>query len=201
MPADTQTPTTELEAVNEMLATIGEAPINTLDVSGLADANIARNKLHKVSREIQNQSWWFNYEEEWTLTPNSDSELIAPSNTLQLYPRQATDVEPILRGQKVYDRANHTYKFNDSLDFDIVVFLPFDELPEAARHLVTVMAARSFQTQMIGSDTLFQFSQIEEQEAWRTLLDQDAEYSDYNALRGNPYMQRMTDRGQDPNWL
>ena len=46
------TPTTELEAVNIMLSTIGEAPVNNLD-SGLVDAETAETILKNVSRDVQ----------------------------------------------------------------------------------------------------------------------------------------------------
>ena len=46
--------TTELEAVNIMLSSIGEAPVNSLS-SGLVDAELAQTTLHNVSREVQAQ--------------------------------------------------------------------------------------------------------------------------------------------------
>lgn len=33
---------TELEAVNEMLMSIGQAPVNTLSVTGIRDVSVAR---------------------------------------------------------------------------------------------------------------------------------------------------------------
>ena len=46
------TPTTKLEAVNTMLSTIGEAPVNNLS-SGLVDAETAETILNNVSRSVQ----------------------------------------------------------------------------------------------------------------------------------------------------
>ena len=45
------TPTTELEAVNAMLASIGEAPADSLDDS-ITDAQLARQLLTQESRGI-----------------------------------------------------------------------------------------------------------------------------------------------------
>ena len=53
--------TTELEAVNIMLSSIGEAPVNSLS-SGLVDAELAQTTLHNVSREVQAAGWSFNTE-------------------------------------------------------------------------------------------------------------------------------------------
>ena len=46
------TPTTQLQAVNSMLSTIGEAPVNSLS-SGLVDAETAETVLNEVSRDVQ----------------------------------------------------------------------------------------------------------------------------------------------------
>ena len=45
-------PLTELEAVNAMLLSIGQAPVNTPNVSGLTDVSDARDKLSEVIRRI-----------------------------------------------------------------------------------------------------------------------------------------------------
>jgi hypothetical protein len=57
----TYTPTTRLEAVNLMLSVIDEAPIHTLEVSGLADADVAQQILHEKLRSLQTRRWNFNY--------------------------------------------------------------------------------------------------------------------------------------------
>lgn len=56
--------TTELEAVNAMLASIGEAPIDqpTLDAGGQADVATGINILRNTTREIQSMGWRFNTE-------------------------------------------------------------------------------------------------------------------------------------------
>lgn len=201
MAAIGQTPTTELEAVNNMLGSIGETPLNSLTDSGLADANMARTILHKNSREVQNRGWWFNMEEEYPVSPNSDNELVLPANTLMAFPRSQGERELVLRGSKAYDKQNHTYKVDETIDFDILFFLPFEETPEAARHYIATRAARTFQAQVIGSEVLYKFTEVEETEAWMNLLQQDKDAEPHNVFRDNTYMRQMLDRGSDPSWL
>mgnify|MGYP001400660828 CR=1 FL=1 len=55
------TATTKLEAVNLMLSTIGEAPVNSL-TSGLVDAELAETILASVSKAVQSEGWNFNTE-------------------------------------------------------------------------------------------------------------------------------------------
>lgn len=45
-------PLTELEAVNDMLAVIGQAPVNAFTANN-SDQNIARQELAKVVREVR----------------------------------------------------------------------------------------------------------------------------------------------------
>ena len=54
------TRTTQLEAVNTMLSTIGEAPVNSLTGSLPVDASMAVNILNEVNREVQSAGWKFN---------------------------------------------------------------------------------------------------------------------------------------------
>lgn len=54
------TGTTELEAVNAMLASIGEAPLSSLDGATQADVQIALNILRNTAREVQMWGWRFN---------------------------------------------------------------------------------------------------------------------------------------------
>lgn len=63
------TPTTELEAVNQMLATIMEAPINTLLGAESLDAQRAITTLAEVSRDLQQTGWNFNTEVAFPLLP------------------------------------------------------------------------------------------------------------------------------------
>lgn len=54
--------TTELEAVNAMLASIGEAPIANLDAATATDVLMAINILRNTAREVQMLGWRFNSE-------------------------------------------------------------------------------------------------------------------------------------------
>ena len=54
--------TTELEAINIMLAAIGEAPINTLVGTLPVDARIAQSTLSEVNKSVQSEGWSFNTE-------------------------------------------------------------------------------------------------------------------------------------------
>lgn len=62
--------TTELEAVNAMLASIGEAPIDTLDGATQADVQTAINILRNTTREVQTEGYRFNTEFGFQIAPS-----------------------------------------------------------------------------------------------------------------------------------
>jgi hypothetical protein len=61
--------TTELEAVNAMLASIGEAPIDSLDGATQSDVQTAINILRDTTREVQTEGWRFNTEFGFEIAP------------------------------------------------------------------------------------------------------------------------------------
>lgn len=189
-------PTTELEAVNTMLSCIGEAPVNTLTDNGVVDAVIARQILATTSREVQARGWHFNTEKDYQINPTyPDGELVLPNTILRVDsvpPDHETDV--VVRGSKLYNRRTHTYKFDKALKIDMVILLDFSELPEPARHYVTIRAARTFSERMLGSETLASFSQKDEMRALVALKEMEADTADYNILTDNYSVARVLDR-------
>ena len=185
-------PTTELEAINTMLSTIGESPVNTVEDTGNVDVVIARQILQSVSREVQARGWHFNTEKNYTITPDSAGYLVLPNTVLKadtVYPDNSKDV--VVRGSKLYDRENHTYVFTDAVKVEMTVLLTFDELPEVARNYVTIRASRIFQERVVGSDTLQAFNSQDEARAMVSLMEYEADTADLNILSGNYSVYRI----------
>ena len=185
-------PTTELEAINTMLSTIGESPVNTVEDTGNVDVVIARQILQSVSREVQARGWHFNTEINYTITPDSDGYLVLPKTVLKVdtvYPDSSKDV--VVRGSRLYDREKHTYVFTDAVKVDMTILLTFDELPEVARNYVTIRSSRIFQERVVGSDTLHAFNSQDEARAMVSLMEYEADTADLNILSGNYSVYRI----------
>jgi len=60
---------TEIDAINTMLTTIGESPVNSINAS-TADTRIAQLILQEVDRATQSKGWNWNTEKDVVLTPN-----------------------------------------------------------------------------------------------------------------------------------
>ena len=180
-------PSTELEAINYMLATIGESPVNSTEDTGVVDAELALQTLRDISRKVQTRGWHFNTEENYTLTPTfNDGELIVPANAVCVDTvGKDRDLDLVQRGSRMYDRVNHTYSFTDSVTVDMIVLLDFDELPQAARSYIIVRASRIYQEHILGSSQLSAFSVQDERVAYATLLNTEAKTGDYNMLSDN----------------
>ena len=140
--------TTKLEAVNIMLSTIGENPVNSL-TSGLVDAELAETILGSVSKAVQSEGWNFNTEKKVSFSADSSGHIILPANILRADATVEADaLDLVQRGLKMYDKKNHTYNINKAVNLDTIIELEFEILPEVARRYITLKAARIFQDQL-----------------------------------------------------
>lgn len=180
--------TTELEAVNAILASVGESPIVSLDTTFL-DAELARDLLRQTLRSTQTKGWHFNTEINWELGPDNQGRIFAPPNLL----RYEFDTPALtVRGTRVYDLENHTYTFTSPVTMlSAVMLLSFDECPEALRRFAYVSAGRRFQDRFQGGEVLHQFQARDETAAWAALWDYEASVQKYNMLRQSSVVARI----------
>lgn len=171
---------TELEAVNVMLSVIGEAPINTLEGAATVDVIQAKAILSQVSREVQSVGWHFNTERDYPLLPDVNGNIILASNMVLVDADTEADIDVAQRGNKLYDRKNHTFKFTKSIKAEVIYLLSFEELPQVARQFIVVRVARIFQDRMVGSETLHGFSAEDEKKALADLKELEGDTGDYS---------------------
>lgn len=189
-------PTSELEAVNRMLRGIGSSPVSTLEDSGDVDVVSAVSTLRDVSRQVQQKGWHFNTEKEFPLVPASPSkEISVPSNCLRV-DTVSYDfiIDVVQRGSRLYNRKDRTYQFDKTIKVDMVVFLPFNELPEAARNYIAIKATRMFQDAQLGSEALHVYQLEDELEALADLEEAESDTGDLNILTGNYSSLEIVDR-------
>lgn len=176
--------TTRLDAVNTMLGTIGESPINTL-TGTTADAAVAQTILEEVSREVQSAGWKFNTEYDVTFTRTTDGKIPIGNNILRfdVDPLCYSSIEPVERGAYLYDLTGHTFVFTQDIKAEVVYLLEFEELPEPARYYVTIRASRKFQARYVGSQELEGFTLRDETYALANLQDAHATSGDYTIFQ------------------
>lgn len=186
-------PTSELEAVNECLENIGQAPVSTIAGDLGVDTQIALNFVRKINRELQSSGWYWNTEINYKLSPNGDGDIILPSNTLAVDTTgTSTDLNLVQRGVRLYDRENHTYTFTEDVYVELVVGLTFEELPETARRYISMRAARMFQDRIEGNAD--QGDTTDEMQAMAALHADQLRTEDTNMLNGSYGMVKTLNR-------
>lgn len=180
--------TSFLEAVNRVLQMMGEAPVNSLNGQyGLALQ--AQDSLNDVSRKLQSEGWSFNTDREKLLQRNASTNEIAVGPNISrvvIDPYRYPALDIVQRGDKLYDRYNNTYVFDQDLYVDMTIILEWEELPEHARQYITIKAGRQLQEAILGSADLTKINLTAEMEARALFLDEETVVNDHSMLRGNP---------------
>lgn len=173
---------TELDAVNQILSSVGQAPVTTLDLQN-PEVAIVLNTLREVSRMVQAEGWVFNTERGYDLTPDANTkEIQYPFNALQIDTNRdyhLASYDPVRRNGKLYDRLNHTYEWEDTIKADIIWYFDFTDLPPAFQAYITARAARMCATKMIGDKEINEL--LKEQEAYTraAALEYECQQGDY----------------------
>jgi hypothetical protein len=132
----------ELEAMNMLLRLIGSSPVNNVETPH-PDAANAKQTLDRVRRKLQRKGWWFSIEYCPTYTPNSDTKEIRIPATISSV--VFNDPRITKRGNKLYDRRNNTYLFEEAITaYRQVRILEWDEMPATAQETAAYMAGAEF---------------------------------------------------------
>jgi len=184
--------TTLLEAVNTLLMNVGEMPVSSLEDQQIQDARMAQLTLLEFHKEGQTRGWSWNRESDYAFDRDVQTGEIDVSAQVLSWA-----VDPYryngryqLRGTRVYDRKEQTFKIPDTdapIKADVIWLLSWDDSPEAYNRYTTIRAARVFASRMLGSDSLVQYTAIDEQAAMTELMRVEMEQSHPNSLTGGPF--------------
>ena len=192
--------TTKLEAVNTILAVLGESPLVSLSDNKTVEGQMAEQLLDTVSREVQSLGWNFNTEYKVEFTPDADKYVYLNGNTMRMdvEPGEYTSGDIVQRGVRMYDRKNHTYEITASpIKATVVYGLEWDEIPEPARYYIVIRAGRIYQDRMVGAGDHHTFTMKEENAALTALRNWEAESQDASVF-DNYDVFRVIDRTGHP---
>ena len=188
---------TELSAVNSILGSIGQSPVTTLGtvttdatntgqeiVNTFANPQIAliHNLLMEVTKDVQNQGWHFNKEDDVKVSPDTNGNFIIPTNYLRydihdgLYDRNR---DVVRKNGKLYDNVLHTDVFTQDFYFDITYLLAFNDVPPAIQRYIIARASVRAATQLVSNADLVKLLQLEEAQTRATALEYDCEQGDH----------------------
>lgn len=177
----------ELDAINDILASIGESPVNTLESDANADVVNARRILHKINRQEQSKGWTFNIEEGATLVPDLYSQLIPyMPNYLSITSTGGTPY--VNRGGYVYDRINRTDRFPSPISVNLISLRTFDEMPEQFKSYIVAKAAKEFNIRFFGAPEIDTVLSNELIDLERAINEYELDYGAFNIFTADPYV-------------
>lgn len=181
---------TELTAINEVLAAVGQAPVTILDQTN-PDVSIIQQTLNNVSREVQSEGWHFNKEINYELQPQTDKTIAIPDNMLQvdLSKRFHPEKNVVRRDGKLYDKwrepRSKAYEFESSVYADIIWYFDWDDLPTPIMDYIVARTSAQVSSRIVGDPTQFQMLQARELSKRSSAIEYDCNQGDYTYF-GHP---------------
>lgn len=187
------TPLTLLDAINEIIGAMGEAPVDTLEDNENVDVMNAKRMLEAGIKRVQSEGWTFNTIRNFVLIPDESSKKILWDDSILMI---QFDDKRIVRKRSgfLYDVTNNTDQFDAPLEAKVIQLVPFEEMPQAFRQYITVQVARHFVARYLGDPTIMQELQAEEAQARMVMMETEITLEQSNILT-NPAVQDYMNRG------
>ena len=195
MPIPSSPTDAETTAVNEILMSVGQAPVTKLENTN-PDVALAYETLISVSKEVQAEGWTFNKEYNNTsFRPEADSTK-ADYQKIKVDRKEILQIDlsnnpsnagkdSVLRGDYVYDRQNHTYLWDYAPTFDVLRQLKWGELPVPVRDYVVARASTIFSSRIVGDPTQYQLLKQKEEYNRAMAMEYECNQGDYTFF-GHP---------------
>ena len=164
---------TRLEAVNRILTGSGLTAVSTLTGPEVSpDALNAETFLDEAYHDLSTQDWKYNTLINQTYSPNVDGEIVMDNIAyVEFNDEYEEDHQPVLRGNKVFDRVNNTYVWDkDILCRKVVEDVPFELSPPAFQLYVIKVAENTFVGTQLGEPGQVRHTQETLQRAFMALV-------------------------------
>lgn len=134
---------TKLNAINICLRAVGESPVTSED-SQHPYVIAAKAIVDDKNRDIQSKGWYFNTQQNLSLSRDINKYIYIPMNTLAIDTDDALGAISV-RGDRLYDNFKHTYEFEGTVTLNLVEELTFSFLPYVAAKYIAYAAAEEMQ--------------------------------------------------------
>lgn len=176
-------PNEDLEAINDMLAAIGETAVLQLD-EGNADVSNAQRILHRVNRQIQAKGWTFNINESAVLVPDSrDSRIKYLPSYLKVTTTGAASYYSNMGGY-LYDMSTQSTTFTGPITVELIEMKLFSEMPTVFRDYIVTKASREFNAKFFGSPESESYLREQEVELYQQVMEYEMDTGRYNLMDG-----------------
>tara|TARA_A200000159_G_scaffold76129_1_gene70635 strand:+ start:98 stop:709 length:612 start_codon:yes stop_codon:yes gene_type:complete len=174
--------TKELDAINDILNSVGQASVTSIDQTN-PDVSLAYRTLLSVSREVQSEGWSFNQEYDVQFSVDSVTKKIAvPPDVINIdATKEYYQYDTVVRNDFLYDRCEQTDIFDvDFIKCNVTRLYDFDNLPQYVKDYIVARAAAVTSTRIVGDPTQYQLLKEREVEARSRLLENDCNTGDYS---------------------
>ena len=205
-------PLTELQAINQMLAAVGQAPVTSIDTTDNLyekvgtnyvqlelptnpDVALARLTLDEVSRECQSEGWSFNREYAYGVKPDSTTKKITYANNwLQAdlsnapeYRSKYGNKDTIRRNNCLYDKTAHTDQWDVDTTYyiDILWLFEWEDVPRPIQDYIINKSAALFSLRVVGDQKLYSSLQERAEDSRASAMEYEAQQGDYTFF-GHP---------------
>ncbi len=180
---------TELSAVNAILGSIGQSPINGLDFAN-PEISFIYNILKECNQDVQSEGWTFNVEYHIKETVNpTTTNIIIDSDVIRIDNEDSWDrtrdfvrrKDPSDSLWKLYDRVNHTFTFPDDDYFyvNVVRLLNFEDIPTVFQRYIVYKACGRAAVQLVSNQQLQQMLQTYEGQARAACMEYECNQGDH----------------------
>lgn len=174
---------TELDVVNNCLATQGLAPLNELEEDNPDVAAILR-MLKQESHKVQAKGWWFNTETTILYADPESQFIYVPLDTIDCRPvNRVGGQRPItIRGRRFYDPNNGVYEMENgiAMECEVIREVPFEDLPANAKVLIDARTRITYQQYYDAAQDKLRIIMGEAQEAHVNLEREQMRQYRYN---------------------
>ena len=182
MPNPNYAVSTELDAVNQILSSVGQAPVTTLDMQN-PEVYTTLQTLREVSRNLQAEGWVFNTERRVKFVPRADKTIALEFDILQIDASRDMHRDTynlIQKKRLLYDKYNHTNEFTEDIYCDVVYYYDFNDLPYAFQAHIQAKAARQIALKLVGDQELVRLLSIDEELTKQAMMEYETQQGDYS---------------------
>lgn len=219
MALTTQTaPLTLLQAVNQLLQSIGTAAVMSLDAAVLLDEAVQRayQTISDQAFQIQEEGWYFNTDWDMPLAPSTvDGSIAVPNGVAKITVAKrnsrrlfAPRFNQATQQMCLWDLKHHTFNWSvtsgvpaanqealgdGNLYVDMVSVYTFEQVMQPLRYYIMASAGAIYGVGRVPNDETFKFSQTVVEQAMSAWLRADQDQRDL-VPEENPHFRKMRRR-------
>ncbi len=190
---------TTLQVVNKCLATMGEAPLNSLSENhGFRGAAV--RCLNEANQQTQSRGWWYNTEEMELVPSPDDGGIYLPGDVTRVNFGfvSVTRIDCgqwqgryVQRGRRLYDVVDGTYVIAETLRAQVIRKIPYEEVPDCVAELIAAEAVLKFQSDYDGDNNRRSELQQDLSRCMTYAVAEDIRQRRVNLYHLNPRLQRI----------